>query len=221
VGPAPSPLTPLPTGPRGTGIRLERAKHARTPELRLLDHESEKGPPRRIPDEGSVKEGGGLVVLEQQEQRQAEPRERDNVGGICDQAISAMEQEVANVVPHLAFELPDELAGGQRSIEDERGSVVGLALRVPSLIPVPRTGNTVEAIKVHDAIMHSLTSGPWTLEATHVPTGVSALAVPLVTGRAHFLARAGADWIPGCALLTCRARSSRRSSSRPRWRAET
>ncbi len=118
-----------------------------------------------------MKEGGGLVVLEEQDQRQAEPRERDNVSRIDDQAISAIEQKVADVVPHLTFELPDELAGGQRSIEDERRSVVGLAPPVPSLVPIPGTRNTVEAIYAHDAITRSLMNGHWTLDAKHVPAG--------------------------------------------------
>ena len=180
------------TPPRVTIADFPEFMSARSrTELRLLDHEPKQGPPRRISDEGSVKEGGGLVVLEEQDQRQAEPRERDNVSRIDDQAISAIEQKVADVVSHLTFELPDELAGGQRSIEDERRSVVGLAPPVPSLIPVPGTGNSVEAIYAHDAITRSLMNGPWTLDAKHVPTGVIALTVPLVTGRAHF---SGQGW---------------------------
>jgi hypothetical protein len=119
--------------------------HRRSAQLHFVDQKSKKRPPVRVLEEGSLKVLEGLYVLVEQQQGQAEPSPGYNVPGVDCQTLHAIDQHAGNVISDLIFEPPDDHAYRKPSVEHVRITVVGLAIRIPVLIPLPGAGNVLEA----------------------------------------------------------------------------
>jgi hypothetical protein len=87
-----------------------------------------------------------LLILVEQEQGQAESNPGYNTPIVDSEVLPAIHENLADVVLDVGFELLDGLTRGKYSVEEERGLVVGLALRVAPVIPIIATGNVADAV---------------------------------------------------------------------------
>jgi len=120
---------------------LNSIDYGRASRHRLIDQQPKERPPDRALQEDLLEFPYGILPLEEHQQGKAESGAGKDILGVDFQAFSATRKDVGEVVPDVVFEPSDDLSRGEPGVEEERGKVIGAALRVTSRVPVITPAN--------------------------------------------------------------------------------